>query len=588
MGKMKNIKRFCASLVAVFLFYGCDQGIDPITQVDPGADVTAPQVKINYPTDGVKIKVLDVVTSITIDFEVTDDIEIATVEVMLDGANIGSYSDFKDYRRLLVKDLVYDKLADGAHELTITATDLEGKTTVATVNFEKEPAYTPLFAGETFYMPFDGDYFDLVGLKQADKVGSPGFAGEGLVGTNAYKGATDSYLTYPTDGLLGTEFTAAFWYKVDASPDRAGILVIGDDADDRFQGFRLFREGSVTNQTIKANVGTGNGESWNDGGVLDATTGEWVHIALAISATESTLFFNGVAVRTAALSAPVDWTGCEELTIGSGGDTFSYWNHKSDNSPMDELRLFNVALTEADIQDMINVTNPYTGEFEGEMFYLPFDGDTKNKFTNAEATVIGTPGFAGESVRGSNAYAGAADSYLTFPTTGLTTSEFSATFWYKVNAAPDRAGILTMGPEDTENADYPATQNNRKSGFRFFREGSPDSQIFKLNVGNGTADTWIDGGDAARLDTSIGEWVHMAFTISASKASVYFDGELVAQSDLSGGVDWSGCDLLSIGSGEPRFNEWGHLYDASFMDELRLYNKALTQEEIQNIRNTDL
>ncbi|GGW28526.1 LamG domain-containing protein [Arenibacter certesii] len=584
---MKSIKLLCASLIAVFFFYGCDQGIDAITQVDPGADATAPQIKVNYPTDGVKIKVLDVVTSITIDFEVTDDIEIAKVDVMLNGANIETFSEFKDYRRFLKKDLVYDKLTDGAHELSITATDLEGKTTVATVNFEKEPAYTPLFAGETFYMPFDGDYFDLVGFKQAGKVGTPGFAGEGLIGTNAYQGATDSYLIYPTEGLLGTEFTAAFWYKVDASPDRAGILVIGDDADDRNQGIRLFREGSATDQTIKANIGTGDSDSWNDGGVLDATAGDWVHIALAISATESTLFFNGVEIKTAPLSAPVDWTGCEEITIGSGGETFSYWNHKSDNSAMDELRLFNTALTEADIQNMINITNPYTGEFDGEMFYLPLDGDTKNKFNDQEATIMGTPGFAGEGVRGTDAYAGAADSYLTYTTSGLTTPEFSATFWYKVNAAPDRAGILAMGPEDTENGDYPDKQNNRKSGIRFFREGSPESQIFKLNVGDGTADTWIDGGDAARIDTSVGEWVHMAFTISENKAIVYFDGEVVAQNDVNG-VDWTGCDLLSIGSGAPRFSEWGHLSDASFIDEVRLFNKALSQEEIQSIRNTDL
>src|SRR5690606_41656580 len=102
---MNNIKLICASLIAVLLFYGCDQGIDGITQVAPGADATAPQVKINYPTEGVKIKVPAVLASITVDFEVTDDIEIAKVDVMLDGSKIGSYSDFEDYRRLLVKDL---------------------------------------------------------------------------------------------------------------------------------------------------------------------------------------------------------------------------------------------------------------------------------------------------------------------------------------------------------------------------------------------------------------------------------------------------------------------------------------------------
>jgi hypothetical protein len=254
---------------------------------------------------------------------------------------------------------------------------------------------------------------------------------------------------------------------------------------------------------------------------------------------------------------------------------------------MDELRLFNTALTETEIQDMINITNPYTGEFDGEMFYLPFDGDTKNKFTNAEATIVGAPSFAGESIRGADAYAGAVDSYLSFPTTGLTTAEFSATFWYKVNAAPDRGGILVMGPEDLERPEYPTVQNLRTNGFRFFREGNATNQTFKLNVGNGTADTWVDGGAAASLDPTSTGWVHMAFTIGNGKAIVYFDGEIVKEVDFTG-VDWTGCDLLSIGSGAPRFSEWGHLSDSSFIDELRLYNKALTQEEVQNIRNADL
>jgi hypothetical protein len=36
-------------------------------------------------------------------------------------------------------------------------------------------------------------------------------------------------------------------------------------------------------------------------------------------------------------------------------------------------------------------------------------------------------------------------------------------------------------------------------------------------------------------------------------------------------------------SGAPRFTEWGHLSDESYMDELRIFNKALSQAEIQTI-----
>jgi hypothetical protein len=40
-------------------------------------------------------------------------------------------------------------------------------------------------------------------------------------------------------------------------------------------------------------------------------------------------------------------------------------------------------------------------------------------------------------------------------------------------------------------------------------------------------------------------------------------------------------------SGAPRFMEWGHLSDQSFMDELRLFNKALTQSQVQAVMAGD-
>jgi len=799
---MKKFTKILLGILATFLAISCNNGIDDITFVAPGADVTAPMIKVNYPAEGAVIKLFEEVSPIDIDFEVTDDIEISKISVLLDGTEIKNYNDFIDYRRALEK-FTYDSLRNGDHILSVIATDNDGKTTTLEVKFTKEPGYTQMFDGEKLYMPFDGDYMNLLKYDFAAKVGDPGFAGTSYAGLNAYKGAEDSYITYPTDGLMGAEFSAVFWYKVDATPDRAGILVAGAD-ENRTQGFRLFREGSSTEQRIKLNVGTGDGESWNDGGVIDATTGDWVNVAVTISQTQSTIYFNGIKVNTADLASPIDWTGVSEMVIGASGPTFSYWDHKSDYSDIDELRVFDKALTQSDIQIIINSFNPYISAFpgetfympfdnafinlvgggmaagevgtptitgnskdgdgaylgatdsyltyptdglmsnqfsgafwykvdtnpdragiivagadenrtqgfrlfregdgasqriklnvgtgtdeswndggvidvaagewvhvtftisdteskiyfngievntaslvapidwtgvsemdicaggptfsywnhlsdnssmdelrffdhaltpeeiqsllagatfgympkyDGEMFYMPFDGNDKELISKTDATVVGTPGFAGESVIGSDAYAGATGSYLTYPTDGLTTTEFSATMWYKLNNTPDRAGILVMGPEDVNNAGYPGVQNLRTNGFRFFREDNGSGlQRFKLNVGDGTADTWVDGGAAADVDPTTGNWIHLAFTISGTDASVYIDGQLVAQASISG-VDWTGCDLLSIMSGAQRFTEWGHLSDNSYLDDLRLYNKALSQTEIQTVMN---
>lgn len=570
-------------IIGLLFLFSCKEGyIDEITKVAPKADASAPIVTFRYPTEGVKIQVGELVTSMNIWFEVTDDIEIKSISVLMDGTEIVNYTDFIDYRRA-VKEYLYDKVTNGAHTLTIKATDTEGKVTNTSVNFEKKPPYSPIYAGETFYMPFDGDYVEKISFKAATIVGNPGFAGTALKGLNAYAGATDSYLTFPLAGLTGTEFSAEFWCKLNGTPDKAGIISISPEgsSQDRTKGLRFFRENSDGSQRFKLNVGTGSDETWNDGGLVSPSN-NWVHLAIVVSQTNSKVYINGTLAATSLpMRSPIDWTGCSSISFFSGAPNFGYWGHNSDLSQYDEMRLFNKALTQEEIQTIIQNDSPYVPKYSGEVFYMPFEGNYKDWVTNTTATKVGTPDFA-DGKKG-RAYAGATDSYLTFPTATLKSSNFSAVFWTKINATPDRGGILVISPPDAAN---PTAQINMTSGFRFFREGSSTAQIFKLNTGNGTADSWFDGGTDSTVDPNTGEWVHMAFTISGTECVVYINGEVAKQGSFSG-IDWTGCDILSIMSGAPRFTGWGHNSDLSLMDELRLFNRALTQDEVRAIMNSE-
>lgn len=449
-----------------------------------------------------------------------------------------------------------------------------------TRTFTTESLAPSIYDGLIFYMPFDGSYTETVSGDDATVVGSPAFAGEAVQGSDAYAGAADSYLTFPGDGLHADAFSASFWLKVNAVPDRAGVLVMGPPdpnlpatPNNRTAGFRFFREGSDVAQRFKLNVGNGTGDNWFDGGTAaDVPVGsdEWVHFAFTIGESQATVYIDGEVVSQGDFPG-ISWEGTDILSIMSGAPRFMEWGHLSDQSYMDELRIFNKVLTQEEIQAIKQAEMP------GQTFYMPFDGTYTDAVTSTEATVVGTPGFAGESVAGSDAYAGAADSYLTFPAAGLTGEAFSASFWLDINEVPDRAGILVMGPPDPN---LPETPNNRTSGFRFFRENAAGMQRFKLNVGNGTADNWFDGGENADVDPTVDEWVHFAFTISDTEAVVYINGEVVSQGTFDG-ISWEGVDILSIMSGAPRFTEWGHLSDQSYMDELRLFNRVLSQEEVQ-------
>jgi hypothetical protein len=363
------MKKFNLIIIGVGLFiFGCTESyIDDIIAVDPGPDMEAPVIVLNYPVEGTLIRVTEQVTSITVNAVVTDDIELESVIFNLNGTDIATFDEFRDFRRAVLEFPV-DNITNGEHVLTVTANDLSGKTTTKSVNFEKVAPYEPVYDGEIFYLPFDGDNMELVSIRNATRVGNPGFAGTSVQGSNAFAGAADSYLTFPTEGLLHEEFSAVFWYKINNAPDRAGILTIGppdparpNNMNNRTQGFRFFREGSPTNQTFKLNVGNGSADNWFDGGgaasINPTVNTDWIHLAFTISGSSVAVYINGQVVSQGSFPG-IGWADCDILSIASGAPRFTEWGHLSDRSFFDELRLFNKALSQQEIQTIINAEMP--------------------------------------------------------------------------------------------------------------------------------------------------------------------------------------------------------------------------------------
>ncbi|WP_114749503.1 LamG-like jellyroll fold domain-containing protein [Pleomorphovibrio marinus] len=354
---MKKISLIAGLLV---LFWACDQNyIDDIETVDPGEDMEAPEVTINSPVEGAQIRVVEDVTSITIDLEVTDDIEIENVILLFNGEEIARFDDFPDFRRAL-KQYRFEEVPNGEHTLTVIATDSSGKTTEESVSFEKIEPYRPVYENEVFYVNFDGDFTELVTIQSPEVNGNPGFA-DGKIG-RAYRGSSSGYLMYEAEHLQNEEFSAVFWYKTNADPNRAGLLVMGPpdeanpgSANNRTRGFRFFREAGGDNQRFKLNVGNGSGENWFDGGPaadIDPSSDEWAHLAITIGSTNCTVYINGEVVSTGEFPG-IDWEGCDILSVGSGAPRFIGWGHLSTQSLMDELRIFDVVLTQEEIQDIM-------------------------------------------------------------------------------------------------------------------------------------------------------------------------------------------------------------------------------------------
>ena len=365
-----KVSKFLFGITAIMLV-ACEDGyIDDINAAEPAPDLEAPTVDFNFPLEGTLVRVVEEVTSLTISFEAADDIELQTVVVQLDGQQIATYDEFIDFRRLVVNDLVFEGLTNGSHTLTVSVTDMTGKDIAQTVNFEKTEPYRPQYDGEVFYLPFDGEFLELVTLNSATEVGSPGFSTDDVVaGTGAYQGSEGNYITFPTTGLTNnSEFSASFWMKINATPNRAGILVIGppdeenpSEPNNRDNGFRFFREDAGGDQRFKLNIGNGASDNWFDGGenadVAPADFTEWQHFAFSIDLNMATVYINGEVVSTNPFSG-INWNGCDILSIMSGAPRFTGWGHLSDLSLMDELRIFDKALTQEEVQAIRDAEMP--------------------------------------------------------------------------------------------------------------------------------------------------------------------------------------------------------------------------------------
>ncbi len=348
---MKPIKTIITCFLVALVAVSCEDYLDPINEVQTANDVSKPQVTINFPEEGQPV--IDTISIVTVKLEATDDIELKSVVIQLDGAQVASISSFKDYRRAVLE--VKCDVPDGDHTISVVATDLTGKTSdPKSVNFKKitGEGYIPM-DGEALYLSFNDNYVDFISGEEAGIVGSPGFA-EGKV-KSAYAGATDAYLTFPATAVMTDEFSVAFWYKINATPPRGGILAISPPGDSRNSGLRMFHENSGDNQNLGLNFGIGEVEVWINPFVTIPPTQDWMHIAISISTTHATIYVDGTVAKEQDIDAKISWANCTSISIGSGMPNFGYWEHYSDLSLYDEMHMFTRALSASEVSDLYSV-----------------------------------------------------------------------------------------------------------------------------------------------------------------------------------------------------------------------------------------
>jgi len=118
--------------------------------------------------------------------------------------------------------------------------------------------------------------------------------------------------------------------------------------------------------------------------------------------------------------------------------------------------------------------------------------------------------------------------------------------------------------------------NPATSGYHMWIEGGSGTPVFGVgnNVVNGT---YVAGADPFPLNG----WHHLAGTFVAGTLQLYLDGVLIASSNSAPATIGYSTDELRIGRLSAAFSTYNYFFDGR-IDEIRIWNRALTEAEIRH------
>lgn len=170
----------------------------------------------------------------------------------------------------------------------------------------------------------------------------------------------------------------------------------------------------------------------------------------------------------------------------------------------------------------------------------------------------------------------------------MKSTSFTVAFWEKHDGAPEADAQFVMSVPSTQghwsNAGMLLIFDHKGAG------ATKDSAVMKLMVAEvGNGDHWFELTGANRMPNVLdNQWHHLAFAYSeaTSKMEIFRDGQLWSTQSWDGhGPMNFASDKVSAFYLGGKTTDWGKAFDGS-LDQFRLYNKALSAAEVQDLFNS--
>ncbi|GAB4487939.1 MAG: hypothetical protein OHK0019_03590 [Saprospiraceae bacterium] len=370
-------------------------------------------------------------------------------------------------------------------------------------------------------------------------------------GNSAYSfNGTSSEIEAANSAHLNSIYTTvAFWVKPNSLPASGEVFLLS------FGGWQERFKISVPSHgkpvwTTNNSSGISDMDS-GDGNTL--TPGVWKHVVFVHDGTNDKIFMNGVQVATKAVSGTLNST-TKPLGIGfnavDGGNWF--------DGAIDEVAIYNYALSNADITNLYNAQNTFLGTPTDLVAEYKFSGSSDdatqfaNHATGVAAAVKDRFGYA------SNAYHfNGADSLVASNSVQLNSDYATISFWVKPDEFPASGEVYLLSNGGWQERWKISMPNHGKPVFTTHSGGACCSDM--------------DSG----TPLTIGTWTHVVMTHDGTKDIIYFNGAQVAEKNVAGALDKTKHPL---GIGNNPIDAGG--YFKGSLDDIQIYNRALNSTEV--------
>jgi hypothetical protein len=353
--------------------------------------------------------------------------------------------------------------------------------------------------------------------------------------------------------LNSANATISFWVKPTAFPGQGEVYLLSNGGWQQRWKISLPAHGKPVFTTHSGGACCSDMDSGENN---ELQIGVWTHVVMVHDGAKNKIFFNGALMNEKDVSGALDAT---THPLGIGYDPID--NANFFNGALDEVMIFDVALSDAQITALYNAQNTPPTVASGVVASYLFNGDGLDgsgfgNHADLKGAASATDRFGfGRSA----ALCDGASTEITAPNSAHLNSPFTTvSFWVKPNSLPGSGEVFLLS--------FGGWQERWKISLP--PHGKP---VWTTNHSNGISD--MDSGDGNTLQA--GEWKHVVMVHDGAKDKIFMNGALVAEKDVAGTLN-STTYPLGIGYNVVDGGNW---FDG-VIDEVLIYNYALSDGDI--------